>query len=209
MKYFSTLPNVVCQDRNGNKFVLRNIMSRAEMLPELTKNVELFYGYSIQEGDTPESVAYKYYGDQYRYWIVLFSNGIFDPQWQWPLTNQQFDLYLQNKYKIVAEENNMTVLEYTQSTVHHYEKLVITLDGDTLYETTKNVVVDENTYTNLIEKNVNTTINGVPVSYSIRKKSVSIYDYELELNEAKREIKLINSVYANQMERQLETLMNA
>lgn len=184
-------------------------MSRAELIPELMKNVELFYGYSVQEGDTPETVAYKYYGDQYRYWIILYCNGILDPQWEWPLNNQQFDSYIQNKYKDAAVEAGKTVLEYVQSTMHHYEKLIITLDGETLYQTTKNIVIDEETYTNLIEKTEQVSINGVPTKYTISKKPVTVYDYELEQNESKRNIKLIKSVYASEMERQLETLMAA
>lgn len=183
-------------------------MTRAEMIPELKNNVELFYGYSIQEGDTPESVAYKYYGDQYRYWIVLYSNGILDPQWEWPLSNQQFEQYLNNKYQQLADEENMSVLEYTQSTAHHYEKIIITVDGDTLYQTTKNVVIDLETYNDTIERTTQSTINGTGVSYTISKKMVTIYDYENDLNESKRNIKLINSIYASDMERQLERLMN-
>jgi predicted CopG family antitoxin len=184
-------------------------MSRAELIPNLMKNLELFYEYSVQEGDTPESVAYKYYGDQYRYWIVLYCNGILDPQWEWPLNNQQFNTYIQDKYLTVATSEGKTVLEYTTTTVHHYEKMVISLDGNTLYQTTKNITIDEDTYTNLIEKTENVSINGVNTTYTISKKPVTIYDHELELNESKRNIKLIKSVYASEMERQLETLMAA
>lgn len=182
-------------------------MSRAELIPDLQKNIELFYGYSIQEGDTPESVAYKYYGDQYRYWIVLYCNGILDPQWQWPLTNQQFDIYLKNKYSSVAEGSGKTVLEYLQTTIHHYEKLIITTDSNTSYQTTKNVTIDEETYTNLIEKSEQVTVGGVLTTYVISKKLVTLFDYESELNESKRNIKLIKASYAEMMERQLEAVM--
>lgn len=208
MRYFSKLPLTVGQDNTGRNFILRNIMARAEMIQDLKKNVQLFYDYSIQDGDTPESVAYKYYGDQYRYWIVLYSNGILDPQWEWPLTSNQFELYLNEKYKTIAEENGKTVLEYTNTTIHHYEKLIITIDGDTLYQTTKNVIVDEETYNNTNEKTEQSTINGVTVNYTIGKRMVSLYDYEIEQNESKRQIKLIDKVYAAEMERQFEKLMN-
>jgi hypothetical protein len=42
---------------------------------------------------------------------------------------------------------------------------------------------------------------------SITKTIVTLYDYEEELNESRRQIKLLNKNYAGDIEKQLEVLM--
>jgi hypothetical protein len=71
----------------------------------------LYYTYDIQEGDTPEIIAHKYYGDSYRYWIVLFANELLDPQWDWPMTYKMFEQYLADKY---PSTNIYSEIEITQ-----------------------------------------------------------------------------------------------
>ena len=90
MLYFDTLPKIITADQNGNFIVLTNLLVRAKLLDELQNNPMLFYTYSIQDGDTPEIVADKYYGDPFAFWIILYSNQILDPIWNWPLTYQEF-----------------------------------------------------------------------------------------------------------------------
>ena len=117
MKYFETLPKVVVTQPDGTSTVYTNLMARVSLINDMLKNPLLFYSYDIQEGDTPEIIADKYYGDSYRYWIVLLVNNILDPQWDWPLNGQAFNDYIAQKY---------TIDPY--STIHHYEKTLPTLD---------------------------------------------------------------------------------
>ena len=62
MKYFETLPSIITTDYNNNLIVLKNLLSRAVLLPQTQSDALLLYNYSVQDGDTPETVAYKYYG---------------------------------------------------------------------------------------------------------------------------------------------------
>ena len=91
MQYFDTLPKIIKTDATGNSLLMTNLMARASVIPSLLQNPAVFYQYDIQDGDTPEIVAYKYYGDVYRYWMIFYCNQIIDPQWDWPLNNQQFN----------------------------------------------------------------------------------------------------------------------
>lgn len=210
MKYFETLPSVISVDRNNNLLSLKNLVTRAELVNKLKDNVNLFYEYGIQDGDTPEIVAHKYYGDQNRFWIVLMANNIFDPEWDWPLTTNEFTSYLNDKYSVDAAAAELDVLSYTTSTIHHYEKLITTVDSSTLYQTVKNIIVDQETYDDIVEKTETRTLTtGDTVTYRVSKKSVYIYDYEVEQNESKRNIKLIKSQYAADMETQLRKVMGA
>jgi len=206
MLYFKSFNKVISTDYKNNLILLTNLLQRVEVIPQLLSNPLIFYSYDIQEGDTPEIIANKYYGDPYRYWLVLFANQIMDPQWQWPLTSQQFSLYLNDKYSSVAGIN--TVLSYTQSTIYQYNKTITTTDSISSNTTSVTIVVDQPTY--LLTQTGTTTqtfSDGNSVTETITKNPVSIYDYEISVNEAKRNIQLINKNYASDFEKQLQSLL--
>ena len=98
MKYFNSLPKVVYIDKNNIKTIYTNLMARASVSPKVMKNLLVYYDYDIQDLDTPEIIAHKYYGDINRFWIVLYCNQINDPQWDWPLSSIKFEKYVANKY---------------------------------------------------------------------------------------------------------------
>lgn len=206
MQYFNSLPTINNQDSFGNVQQLKNLVVRTKLINSLSDNPLIFYKYTIQDTDTPEIVAYKYYGDSYRYWLILLANEVLDPLWSWPLTNKQFSAYLTDKY--LTSAGTQPVIEYTKLTIHHYEKLITTYDDETQTTVIKNIIIDENTYNSLIEKTSTSSFSyGSNVTYTISKKPVSIYDYEDNLNELKREIKLINSNYVSSLETQFQVLM--
>ena len=208
MMYFKTLPKINMTDYKGSAVLMTNLLSRVQLIQSLLDDPLLFYTYDIQEGDTPEIVADKYYGDSYRYWLVLFSNQLFDPQWDWPLTSRQFGDYLFSKYKESESDVYAVVIATTQQTIKEYRKVITTVDSVTLEQTTKTIVIDSSTYTTGINSTTTQSFpNGSNVTQTIDYQSISIYDYELEENEAKRNINLINSKYAAQVEGQLQTLM--
>ena len=199
MFYFNSFPKISTIDYNKNTIVLTNIMKRIELIPSLLKNPLVFYQYDVQEGDTPDIVANKYYGNSYRYWLPLFANQIIDPQWNWPLTSSQFDAFIKDKYGSVSTATG---------TVKEYRKTITTVDSYTLEETSKTIVVDQTTYDSITTGISSATFpNGATVTQTITKSAVSIYDYELELNEAKRTINIINSIYTSEIESQFKSLM--
>jgi len=199
MKYFSTLPKVLYTDVAGNSKVMTNLMARASIKPTLLNNPVVFYPYDIQDGDTPEIIAHKYYGDVYRYWIILYVNEMLDPQWDWPLSSNNFDNYIQQKYP--------TINVYT--TLHHYEKTITQVDSGTNIITTNTLIIDQDTYNDFVPTTKTATFTSGQVTISTTAKSVSLYDYELGLNEAKRNIKILNTNYVNQLETEITDLMAA
>jgi len=199
MFYFNSFPKVSTIDYNGNTIVLTNLLKRIELIPSLLKNPLLFYQYDIQEGDTPDIIANKYYGDSYRYWLLLFGNETMDPQWDWPLTSSQFDAYIKDKYGSISNATG---------TVKEYRQTITTVDSSTLEQTSKTIVIDETTYNALTTGVSSATFpNGSTVTQTISKSIVSVYNYELEQNEAKRTINLINSIYTSEIESQFKSLM--
>jgi hypothetical protein len=208
MFYFNSFPKITTTDYKGNGVVATNIMTRVNMIPSLMRNPLLFYSYDIQEGDTPEIVASKYYGDVNRHWMVLYANQILDPQWAWPLTTQQLGKYIADKYAAEAEEANVpSSISYAQQTIKYHLKTFGTNNSDS-GRTNLTVIVDEEDW-NLIQPETitQTFSNGTSVQKIISKSAISLYDYEVQANERKRKIFLINNIYASQLEAQFKELM--
>lgn len=198
MKYFETLPKVVVSGNFTSK-ILTNIMARASIVPTLLTDPLNFYTYDIQDGDTPEIVAQKYYGDSYAYWVVLYTNGIMDPQWDWPLSVNEFNEYINSKYPNINDA-------YTE--IHHYEKIITQVDAESNTTTTNKIIIDQTDYNNLVESTNTYSLPTGNVYVTITKNAVSQYDYEVNLNESKRNIKLLNKLYLNQLESEFEKLMS-
>ena len=198
MQYFNTLPKIIKTDENSVSILMTNLMARASIIPELLKNPLVYYEYNIQEGDTPETIAYKYYGDSYRYWIVLFANQVLDPQWGWPMSNDVFEAYLLNKYGPVFP---------IHSEIHHYEEIDTQYDSSTLTTTVNTTIISQNTYNSLVTSTKSYSLSTGSVTVSVSKRAVNYYDYELEQNEKNRSIKLLNVNYVGEVEAQFESLM--
>ena len=208
MYYFKTLPKIITPDQNGYPILMTNLLARSTIVQELLNNPMQFYEYAIQEGDTPEIVAEKYYGDPFKYWIVLFSNQILDPVWEWPMAYATFLEYLDLKYATEAADADKSPFEYTNTTVYEYKKIITTIDVYTRTETIKDVSITQSDYNTLTESTTTYDIpGGTSCIVSITKNIVTLYDYEEELNESRRQIKLLNNTYAGEMERQLKVLM--
>jgi hypothetical protein len=201
MKYFNTLPKIITSDNNSNGILLTNIMARASLIPEALKNPVLYYTYDIQEGDTPEIIAHKYYDDPYRYWIVLFANQITDPQWDWPMSSSVFEKYIIKKYTGTGIN--------VYSSVHHFEKTDIQTDINTQTITRNTVTIGSDQFDELTSSETNTyTLPTGAVTVNVFSRAVSYYEYEDELNESKRNIKLLNKSYVDEFESELKRLMN-
>jgi hypothetical protein len=208
MYYFDTLPKIITPDQNGYPILMTNLLARASIVQELINNPMQFYEYAVQEGDTPEIVADKYYGDPFKYWVVLFSNQILNPVWEWPMPYATFLQYIDAKYATEAEAEDKTPFEYVNTTVYQYKKIITTTDILTDAQTIKEVSLTQDEYNTLSESTTTYNIpGGTSCTVSITKNIVTIYNYEEEENEAKRQIKLLNSGLIGEMEEQLKFLM--
>lgn len=195
MKYFNALPKIIVTE-NGNSTIRTNLLARSSIIPGLFSNPMVFYNYDIQEGDTPEIIAHKYYGDVYRYWLVLFANRIINPQWDWPLSQSVMSDYLAKKYP------NIDIF----ATVDHYEKIITTIDKLTNTSTVDTVSIGENEYNNFAPVTKSYQTSTIDCVFSERVRAVNIYTMENEKNETKRNINLINAGFVMQIENEITKL---
>ena len=208
MLYFNSFPKVITTDYKNNQIILTNIMNRVELIPSLLKNPQIFYSYDIKDSDRPDIIANKYYNDVNRFWIVLYSNQAMDPEYDLPLSGQKLQAYINDKYQADAKSANTSVEVYVQTTIQEYRKTITTYDSISQTTTNKTIVIDATTAQQIVPSPKTSYFpDGSYVTQTITIESVSIYQYEVEQNEAKRNINIINASYSNQIEKDFTSLM--
>jgi len=112
MAYFERFP-LMAYDvaADGNYKLLPNILKRVKLRTGLASGSFLFDTYDVIDGEKPEDIAFKIYGDPELHWVILMTNNVTDRYYQWPLTQPQFQEHLEDKYGAGNEDS-----------VHHYEK---------------------------------------------------------------------------------------
>jgi len=217
MKYFSQFPMTTVTDDFGNSIQVVDILERTEIIPTLMNNAQLFYSYDIQDGDTPDIISSKYYSSPDRYWMVIYSSNVLDAQGEWPMGPNLFNEYIIDKYSGITSNvlsisaNTVTpqqILAYTQATIQQYIKNVTTTDSITNNSNTISYIIDQSAFANTIQGTQMVQFNtGAYSTITTTTYPQYIYDYEMQLNESKRTINLLNSGYAGTLENQLSTLL--
>ena len=112
MLYFNQFPKIQYNltGNNGDLKTITDIWRRVKVRSKIANNVSLLDKYDVEEGETPETVAYKVYGTTDYFWVVCLMNNIVNRYYDWPLDEYNFQQYVADKYS-------------NPSGVHHYEKL--------------------------------------------------------------------------------------
>lgn len=104
MAYFEELPNLEYVNRfpntksNDETVVAKNLFKRAQLREDILSIITGFDYYSIIDGERPDQIAEKLYGEAELDWIILVANNIINLENDWPLTPSQLNSYMINKY---------------------------------------------------------------------------------------------------------------
>ena len=184
--YFRNLPRVG-YDINGtgkDSFVsVTNIMKRVKFKPSVLEDISNYYPYYVKEGERPDIVAHAQYGNIGYAYLILLVNAIYDPNFDWPLNSQVFEKFIINKYGSVT-----TAI----SGIKHYFQIIraeVPRTGTSERIPEVKFAVDETTY------------DALDIS---DRTTLSNYDHEVELNDAKREIRLINPDFIQDIDYQVK-----
>ena len=178
MAYFSRFPLMAYDVKGDRNFkLLPNILKRVKLRSGLRSGSFLFDNYDVKDGERPEDVAFKWFGDARYHWIILMTNNVTDRYYQWPLTQPQFQEHLTDKYGAGNED-----------ATHHFEK---TTDSG------KTSSSGPNDYSHLVECNSD---DGDPVIISNRQ-------YEQRKQDEYRSIKLLDTQYLNTFIEEFENLI--
>jgi hypothetical protein len=178
MSYFDKFP-LMAYDVKGNKNfkLLPDILRRVKLRAGIRSGTFLFDNYDVKDGERPEDIAFKWFGDAEYHWVILMTNNVTDRYYQWPLSQPQFAEHLTDKYGAGNED-----------AVHHYEK---TQDSGPTSSS------GPNDYSYLVECN----------SDEENPSIISNRQYEQRKQDQYRQIRLLNKNYLKAFVNEFESLI--
>jgi len=179
--YFSLLPNIEYDEKpisypfSESDFVTaKNFFRRYKLNDDIFSYTVFFSKYAIQDGERPDSLADKAYGNPFYDWVILLTNNMVNAQYDWPMTNSQIGKVLESEYDNAFTE------------ISHYETVKIG-------QYAAGLRVDETFYNGQHKINENGTVsikNGSEIC-----GPVTVAERFYRENEKKREIYLLKPAY--------------
>ena len=116
--YFDKNFPVIIYDSVGNgEFKdVTNLLRRVALRAKVKTNTLFFDSYDIKEGESPESIADKLYGDPELHWVIMIVNNITDRYHQWPMNYSQFLQYINDKYDNVDGTHHFEIVQSSGDT---------------------------------------------------------------------------------------------
>ena len=184
MSYFDQHPDLILPSFSQNRtsssdsYITKNLFKRGKIRDDFFKNAVAFEKFLIVGDDRPDNVAEKVYGDSQLDWVVLISNNILNVRDEWPMSQYDFQRYMNNKYD--PEQLNQ---------IHHYETVDVRDEEDILI-LQGGMVVDANFTFKYSQDGDNYSLSGSQIL-----KSFTYYEYETKRNDKKRDIYVVRSNY--------------
>jgi hypothetical protein len=176
--YFDSIPKILYDSKgNGEVKVVTNLLKRVAIRTKIKTNALILDTYNVKNGETPESIADKLYDDPELHWVVLMVNDITDRYHQWPMYEQQFNTYVNEKYD-------------NPDGVHHYEISQSSGDSETKIEVYNNSAL----------------YSGDTDFYS-NASIITNREYEEREQDKKRQIKLLDPAFLDQFVEEYKVLM--
>ena len=118
--YFSEFPKVEFLNQK-----VTNLTTGVKLAGLINDQTFDLLNYAVEDGDKPDDVAHNYYENAKHAWLVLLTNSIIDPYFQWPLSTREFPNFIKKKYGSINA---------AQATIIHCEHKTknITVSADSL-----------------------------------------------------------------------------
>ena len=191
--YFRQLPNLsypsLANDRSSvyDYQVVKNFFKRAVLRDDIFNDITNFTKYSVEGDERADQIAYDFYGDSGLDWVILTTNNIIHVRDEWPMGQQDFLTYLNEKY--TSEQ---------LSNIHHYETKLIRDSSGTLVQP-EGLHVDSNYSITFLDNGVSRTESSIT--------SVTFLQHETNLNDEKRNINILKTDYLDIMLRDIKDIM--
>tara|TARA_Y100000389_G_C17464022_1_gene524032 strand:+ start:845 stop:1720 length:876 start_codon:yes stop_codon:yes gene_type:complete len=105
-RYFDKFPQIT---HNNTKSI--DITRRVKIIDDVYNNPYVFNTYDISDSERADQFSYRYYNDEYKSWILYFSNKIVDPYYEWYLDENDLSSHIIEKYGSL-EDAKQKVLYY-------------------------------------------------------------------------------------------------
>lgn len=135
MRYFTDFPKI----RYGSNLVIHAPCRFAFQKIVIEKDYNM-WDYVVKNDFSAEDIADAYYDDPHMDWIIYLANRVINPYFSWPLTNFEFEKYIEKKYGSIfnaigqwvnhKDQDGVAINEYqynialghTRETAYEYEQ---------------------------------------------------------------------------------------
>jgi len=195
--YFSQLPDFeyisrINERQSNSDFIkVKNLFRRALIREDIFSDIMSFTKYKIDGDERPDAVAYKIYGDEDLDWVILAANNIINVRNEWPMTQNDFNNYLNEKYGVTGAVDE----------IKHYETIKVEDSKGKIF-IPKGKIVDSTFKTTFTDSGTGMVITVSPV------EGISYRTYEERLQDDRRNINILESRYLAQVMDDMETVLD-
>jgi len=186
-EYVSRLPDAKISDY----IPVKNLFKKGYLRDDIFQNLTFFTKYQVMGDDRPDNIAYDLYNDPSLDWVILLSNNIINIQTEWPMPQADLDRYLLEKYGSYE----------AQEEIHHYETIEV--------KNSTGVVIVEEGLT--VESDFSVEFYDWMIDSLETKQGIttpiSNYEYELKIEDDKRNIFALKPRYLNIVKDDLQEMM--
>jgi hypothetical protein len=161
-----------------------NIMVRYRVRELIYRYSKVFDDYIISDGEKPFVVADKYYKRPELSELILLTNMMLDPYYDWPMSTNEFDEYIVKTYG-----STQTAMQTEYAYYRIIQNKEVFSDGSIV--PAKELQIDKTAFLKL------------PLE---EKRMVYAYDYEMDRNENRRRISLIKKMYIPKIETEIKNI---
>ena len=229
MAFFENFPTIqyYFSETDPNTYTLRHIIRRFKVEEIVKKNVLTYQTYIISDGESPDVIANKVYGNPEWHWVILMYNDIVNTMVHWPKPHKQVIKYASENYNVSTQATftlNSDVIVVSDPTnilvgaslagvgipTNLYVTAIngnnVTLNTPSLISGTKTTKFDT---INAVHHVVNS--KGIVVDLNVYTGTDLVYvrniDYETSLNDKHRMIKLPLKVHAEKIVAEAATIL--
>ena len=180
--FFENFPQIAYTLDDGvTEQVVKDIFKRAILSKEFQNNNSYFESYEVLGGETPENLSFRFYGTPELHWLILLTNNIIDPRFEWPLSEDNLIKQTEDKYG--SARDVFTVNRAVNAKGYQVETFFILLE-DSTHKNPKRLLIE--------------TPNDLGINTAIAYKESEIgtdfqsnYEVEELKNESYRLIKIL------------------
>ena len=108
MSYFERMPNIDYPFPDFPSLEMLDIFRRVSFTKQTLKDTGNFIQYTVIDGEKPEDIAFKMYGEPLLWWVLLLSNNIIDYRNEWPKSQRElaniFDNFMKGRSLYIMED---------------------------------------------------------------------------------------------------------
>ena len=185
--YFNLIPNFDYVSRLPDAKIsdyiqVKNLFKRVLLREDIYSNLMYFTKYDIQGDDRPDNVAHRIYSDSTLDWLILLSNNITHIPTEWPLSQNDFDRFLLDKY---GSYDNL------YNGVHHHETVEVK-DSNEVTVVPAGLEVSSDFTTTYYDYYMSDMVTKLDIT-----RPVTNYQYEEKIQNKKREIFILKQEYVS------------